>query len=64
MQTAKARHTVSQPAAVLLIGITGSGKTRLAQALAECGLIRLSVDEEEHRSRSRRASNAGVPPGR
>jgi predicted kinase len=53
MQAAKDRHTVSQPAAVLLIGITGSGKTRLAQALAECGLIRLSVDEEVHRLHGR-----------
>jgi predicted kinase len=41
------------PAAVLLIGITGSGKTHLAQALADRGLIRLSVDEEVHRRHGR-----------
>jgi ATP-dependent protease Clp ATPase subunit len=33
---------VSEPTAILLIGITGSGKTHLAQALAESGLIRLA----------------------
>ncbi|OKK02415.1 ATP/GTP-binding protein [Streptomyces sp. CB03234] len=36
------------PLAVLLVGITGSGKTVLAQALAERGFVRLSVDEEVH----------------
>ncbi|TQF04586.1 ATP-binding protein [Kitasatospora acidiphila] len=41
------------PLAVLLVGITGSGKTVLAQALAERGLIRLSVDEEVHRLHGR-----------
>ncbi|GAA3368555.1 hypothetical protein GCM10020367_07380 [Streptomyces sannanensis] len=37
---------VSEPTAILLIGITGSRKTSLAQALADRGLPRLSVDEE------------------
>ncbi|WP_228718588.1 AAA family ATPase [Kitasatospora acidiphila] len=41
------------PLAVLLVGITGSGKTVLAQALAERGPIRLSVDEEVHRLHGR-----------
>lgn len=41
------------PLAVLLVGITGSGKTVLAQALAERGLVRLSVDEEVHRLHGR-----------
>ncbi|MFD4950478.1 AAA family ATPase [Streptomyces sp. NPDC058451] len=44
---------MSEPTAVLLIGITGSGKTHLAQALADCGLVRLSVDEEVHRLHGR-----------
>jgi hypothetical protein len=44
---------VTDPIAVLLVGITGSGKTVLAQALAERGLIRLSVDEEVHRLHGR-----------
>ncbi|MET8183761.1 ATP-binding protein [Streptomyces sp. NPDC005336] len=39
---------MSEPTAILLIGITGSGKTHLAQALANHGLVRLSVDEEVH----------------
>ncbi|MGH3814551.1 MAG: AAA family ATPase [Pseudonocardiaceae bacterium] len=34
---------------MLLVGITGSGKTTLAQALVERGLVRLSVDDEVHR---------------
>lgn len=44
---------MSKPTAVLLIGITGSGKTHLAQALAATGLVRLSVDEEVHRLHGR-----------
>jgi predicted kinase len=44
---------VTSPIAVLLVGITGSGKTVLAEALAERGLIRLSVDEEVHRQHGR-----------
>ncbi|KUJ54609.1 ATP/GTP-binding protein [Streptomyces albus subsp. albus] len=39
--------------AVLLVGITGSGKTTVAQALAARGMIRLSVDEEVHRLHGR-----------
>ncbi|MBB1245451.1 ATP-binding protein [Streptomyces durbertensis] len=39
--------------AVLLVGITGSGKTTVAQALAERGMTRLSVDEEVHRLHGR-----------
>ncbi|KAB7852858.1 ATP-binding protein [Streptomyces mobaraensis] len=39
--------------AVLLVGITGSGKTMLAQALADRGMVRLSVDEEVHRLHGR-----------
>ncbi|MCC3769549.1 ATP-binding protein [Streptomyces sp. UNOC14_S4] len=42
-----------EPTAVLLVGITGSGKTTLAQALADRGLVRLSVDEEIHRLHGR-----------
>ena len=38
--------TMERPLVVLLCGITGSGKTVLAEALAERGLHRLSVDEE------------------
>ncbi|MCC9311938.1 ATP-binding protein [Kitasatospora sp. RB6PN24] len=41
------------PLAVLLAGITGSGKTVLAQTLADYGLVRLSVDEEVHRLHGR-----------
>jgi predicted kinase len=41
--------TATAPLAVLLVGITGSGKTTLAQALVGRGLVRLSVDEEVHR---------------
>ncbi|GAA0393314.1 AAA family ATPase [Streptomyces luteireticuli] len=41
------------PTAVLLAGITGSGKTTLAQALADRGMVRLSVDEEVHRLHGR-----------
>lgn len=41
------------PLAVLLAGITGSGKTTLAQALAARGMVRLSIDEEVHRLHGR-----------
>ncbi|MFF2013714.1 AAA family ATPase [Streptomyces sp. NPDC058195] len=41
------------PVAVLLAGLTGSGKTTVAQALAAHGYIRLSVDEEVHRLHGR-----------
>ncbi|MFF5573113.1 AAA family ATPase [Streptomyces luteogriseus] len=43
----------SESTAVLLIGITGSGKTLLAQALSARGIVRLSVDEEVHRLHGR-----------
>ncbi|MGN5635088.1 AAA family ATPase [Streptomyces sp. AC154] len=41
------------PLAVLLAGITGSGKTTVARALADHGYTRLSVDEEVHRLHGR-----------
>ncbi|MEU0840377.1 ATP-binding protein [Streptomyces sp. NPDC005962] len=41
------------PLAVLLAGLTGSGKTTAAQALTGHGFIRLSVDEEVHRLHGR-----------
>ncbi|MGE9280296.1 AAA family ATPase [Streptomyces rochei] len=41
------------PLAVLLVGITGSGKTTVAQALVGHGYTRLSVDEEVHRLHGR-----------
>ncbi|MFG2690886.1 AAA family ATPase [Streptomyces sp. NPDC048405] len=41
------------PLAVLLAGLTGSGKTTVAQALADRGYFRLSVDEEVHRLHGR-----------
>ncbi|MGW1074309.1 AAA family ATPase [Streptomyces sp. NPDC002537] len=41
------------PLAVLLVGLTGSGKTTVARALAERGITRLSVDEEVHRLHGR-----------
>lgn len=41
------------PLAVLLAGLTGSGKTTVAQALTDRGYIRLSVDEEVHRLHGR-----------
>ncbi|MFF5668231.1 AAA family ATPase [Streptomyces griseofuscus] len=41
------------PLAVLLAGLTGSGKTTVAQALATRGFTRLSVDEEVHRLHGR-----------
>lgn len=44
---------VTKPLAVGLIGITGSGKTTLATALAARGMVRLSVDEEVHRRHGR-----------
>ncbi|MCF6521963.1 ATP-binding protein [Streptomyces sp. JJ36] len=39
--------------AVLLAGLTGSGKTTVAQALNRHGFTRLSVDEEVHRLHGR-----------
>ncbi|MDT0415233.1 ATP-binding protein [Streptomyces sp. DSM 41982] len=39
--------------AVLLVGLTGSGKTTVARALAARGFVRLSVDEEVHRLHGR-----------
>ncbi|MBV9024872.1 MAG: ATP-binding protein [Streptomycetaceae bacterium] len=41
------------PLAVLLVGLTGSGKTTVAQALTHHGFTRLSVDEEVHRLHGR-----------
>jgi len=41
------------PIAVLLAGVTGSGKTTLAQELAGRGFLRLSVDEEVFRANGR-----------
>ncbi|PNE36382.1 AAA family ATPase [Streptomyces noursei] len=41
------------PLAVLLVGLTGSGKTTVAKSLADHGYIRLSVDEEVHRLHGR-----------
>lgn len=38
---------------MLLVGITGTCKTVLAQALADRGVVRLSVDEEVHRLHGR-----------
>ncbi|MEU1672980.1 ATP-binding protein [Streptomyces roseifaciens] len=45
--------TAREPTAVLLVGITGSGKTMLTQAPADRGMVRLSVDEEVHRLHGR-----------
>lgn len=45
--------TNTTPLAVLLVGITGSGKTTLANALSARGMVRLSVDEEVHRMHGR-----------
>lgn len=42
-----------RPLAVLLAGLTGSGKTTVATALAELGFQRLSVDEEVFRLHGR-----------
>ncbi|GAA1313666.1 MULTISPECIES: AAA family ATPase [Brachybacterium] len=42
-----------QPLAVLLAGLTGSGKTTVATALTELGFQRLSVDEEVFRLHGR-----------
>ncbi|GLF94049.1 AAA family ATPase [Streptomyces yaizuensis] len=41
------------PLAVLLAGLTGSGKTTVAQTLTRHGYVRLSVDEEVHRLHGR-----------
>lgn len=41
------------PLAVLLAGLTGAGKTTVAQGLAGHGFTRLSVDEEVHRLHGR-----------
>lgn len=41
------------PLAVLLAGLTGSGKTTVAQALTGLGFTRLSVDEKVHRLHGR-----------
>jgi hypothetical protein len=51
--TTRERDIVSEPTAVLLIGIAGSGKTHLSQALAARGLVCLSVDEAVHRLHGR-----------
>ena len=51
--TTREHDIVSESTTVLLIGITGSGKTHLAQALAAKGVVRLSVDEEVHRLHGR-----------
>jgi len=45
--------STSAPLAVLLVGITGFGKTVLARALADRGWSVLSVDEEVHRRHGR-----------
>ncbi|MDQ0278917.1 putative kinase [Arthrobacter silviterrae] len=41
------------PVAVLLAGVTGSGKTTLSETLATYGMIRASVDEEVFRTHGR-----------
>ncbi|MFE4023629.1 AAA family ATPase [Streptomyces sp. NPDC059101] len=41
------------PLAILLVGLTGSGKTTVAKTLADHGYVRLSVDEEVHRLHGR-----------
>lgn len=43
----------SVPLAVLLVGLTGSGKTTVARFLTGHGFVRLSVDEEVHRLHGR-----------
>ncbi|MFE3654145.1 AAA family ATPase, partial [Streptomyces sp. NPDC059152] len=41
------------PLAILLVGLTGSGKTTVAKTLADHGYVRPSVDEEVHRLHGR-----------
>lgn len=46
-----------RPIAVLLAGVTGSGKTTLAEALAAHGMLRHSVDEAAFRAHGRYGIN-------
>lgn len=50
---AHSRRDDHVPLAILLAGLTGSGKTTVAQTLAGHGFTRLSVDEEVHRLHGR-----------
>lgn len=53
MSTLVAEGKALVPLAVLLAGLTGSGKTTVSQALVGHGFTRLSVDEEVHRLHGR-----------